>query len=447
MNDNHELDLEVLDLEMNWLQTLIDLRINIYFKTEKNLPNFNSVTPPEIPIESSYHQLLTSTKCTGLDRMILALSIAPYVRPQVLDAFFLKNNNLDRGFSEFGGIKGAQHRGFLPTVETAAFLCAGSDLQLRKEVKKSLSPNGPLRKVGIIKVGQTSQNEPQLSAQLYVDDHWMEYLISGREFVPEMSHEFPAQQITTDLEWKDLVLDEYVLECIDEIKQWIIHKDKLLNDWGLSKKLKSGYRTLFFGPPGTGKTLTASLIGKELNYPVFRVDLSLIVSKYIGETEKNLAKVFDIAESKGWILFFDEADALFGKRVQTSSSNDRYANQEVAFLLQRIEDCDGLVILATNLNANIDDAFSRRFQSMIYFPAPDKEERLLLWKFYFNGNLPVEEVDYKKLARDYELTGGNIVNVLRYASLKAASHHPNLVKEKDILEGVKREMKQMGRSL
>ncbi|MEQ9230759.1 MAG: ATP-binding protein, partial [Cyclobacteriaceae bacterium] len=182
--------------------------------------------------------------------------------------------------------------------------------------------------------------------------------------------------------------------------------------------------------------------------PVYRVDLSLIVSKYIGETEKNLAKVFDLAESKRWILFFDEADALFGQRVQTSSSNDRHSNQEVAFLLQRIEDFDGLVILATNFKTNLDEAFARRFQSMVYFPTPDKEERLALWQSYFNGKLPVEKgIDFQKISEDFEVTGGNIVNVLRYASVKAAGYETKAVKEKDILEGVKREMKQMGRSV
>ncbi len=441
-------NIQVLTQEMNWLSQLIDLRIKLYFKTEENLPAFESLTPPEIDEESRYSKLLVEHNCTWLDRLIFALTLAPYIRPQTLDSFFIKNKNLDRGFAEFGGIKGEQHGGFIPTIETAAFLYGGDDLERRMHVRKSVDFDGPLRIPGILKVGRVPFGESDMARQLYLDDHWVEYLLSGGEHVPEMSHEFPAKRITTDLEWKDLILDEDVLAKINEITQWMTHQKLLLKDWDLAKKLKKGYRCLFYGPPGTGKTLTATLLGNELARPVYRVDLSLIVSKYIGETEKNLAKVFDLAESKRWILFFDEADALFGQRVQTSSSNDRHSNQEVAFLLQRIEDFDGLVILATNFKTNLDEGFARRFQSMVYFPTPDKEERLALWQSYFNGKLPVEKgIDFKKIAEDFEVTGGNIVNVLRYASVKAAGYETKAVKEKDILEGVKRELRQLGRSV
>lgn len=152
---------------------------------------------------------------------------------------------------------------------------------------------------------------------------------------------------------------------------------------------------------------------------VYRVDLSMIVSKYIGETEKNLAKVFDMAENRNWILFFDEADALFGKRTSTNTSNDRHANQEVAYLLQRIEDFPGTVILATNLKSNIDEAFSRRFQSIIYFPMPDEELRAVLWR----NMLPKQWLgdDAEELiatAAQAELSGGSIANVVRRCAIR-----------------------------
>src|SRR5204863_2251929 len=134
------------------------------------------------------------------------------------------------------------------------------------------------------------------------------------------------------------------------------------------------------GPPGTGKTLTAGLLGKEFNKDVYRVDLSQIVSKYIGETEKNLSKIFDRAEHKDWILFFDEADALFGKRTNVQSSHDKYANQEVSYLLQRVEDYAGLLILSSNFKNNLDDAFIRRFHEVVHFPLPDARQRLILWE-------------------------------------------------------------------
>src|SRR6202012_489898 len=186
------------------------------------------------------------------------------------------------------------------------------------------------------------------------------------------------------MEWEDIVLDDLVMAQVEEINTWLEHGDTLMNDWGLLKKIKPGYRALFYGPPGTGKTLTATLIGKASGRDVYKVDLSMIVSKYIGETEKNLSKIFDIAQYKNWILFFDEADALFGKRTAASSSNDRHANQQTAYLLQRIEDFPGIVILATNLKANMDDAFTRRFQAMIHFNMPTAEERYQLWNNAFS---------------------------------------------------------------
>src|SRR5690606_1665724 len=152
-----------------------------------------------------------------------------------------------------------------------------------------------------------------------------------------------------------------------------------MKDWGMEKRLNPGFRVLFHGPPGTGKTLTASLLGKYTGKEVYKIDLSMVVSKFIGETEKNLANLFDKAENKDWILFFDEADALFGKRTNVRDAHDKYANQEVSFLLQRTETYAGLVILATNFKNNIDDAFARRFQSHIYFPSPAFGERLKIW--------------------------------------------------------------------
>ena len=217
---------------------------------------------------------------------------------------------------------------------------------------------------------------------------------------------------------------------------------------GLEKSIKPGYRSLFYGPPGTGKTLTATLIGAELGVDVYRIDLSMVVSKYIGETEKNLANVFDQAENKDWILFFDEADALFGKRTQTSSSNDRYANQEVSYLLQRVEDFSGIVILATNLKANIDEAFARRFQSLVYFPMPDAEQRQRLWNSTLNGKVRLDEgVDLQQLAHDYELTGGAITNVVRYGAINALQMQRETICCEDLVTGVIKELRKEGKTI
>jgi SpoVK/Ycf46/Vps4 family AAA+-type ATPase len=219
-----------------------------------------------------------------------------------------------------------------------------------------------------------------------------------------------------------------------------------MTTWGLKKNIKPGYRVLFYGPPGTGKTLTACLLGKSAQKDVYRIDLSLVVSKFIGETEKNLGKIFDQAVNKNWILFFDEADALFGKRTQTSSSNDRYANQEVSYLLQKIEDFPGVIILATNLKANLDEAFARRFQNMIYFNMPEPSQRCLLWKNAFSNFSNFEaNINFEEIADKYEISGGAITNVVRFCSLKAFKRNDKTIQKNDIIIGIKKEMKKEGK--
>jgi SpoVK/Ycf46/Vps4 family AAA+-type ATPase len=221
----------------------------------------------------------------------------------------------------------------------------------------------------------------------------------------------------------------------------------ILTDWELAGKVKPGYRALFYGPPGTGKTLTASLIGKQSARDVYKIDASMIVSKWVGETEKNLARVFDMAENKDWILFFDEADALFGKRTDTSSSQERYANQEVSYLLQRTEDYPGVVILASNLKGNIDEAFTRRFQSMVHFPMPTPAERELLWKTIFGNGLELGDgIDFKHLARQYEISGGSIINVLKHCAIKASQRKKRSTTLEDMLGGIRKELAKEGKT-
>jgi len=254
--------------------------------------------------------------------------------------------------------------------------------------------------------------------------------------------------VRTALDWDQLVLPHATLDQLEEIKRWILHGGRLLYDWGMRDKLRPGFVSLFHGAPGTGKTLSASLIGKHCGCDVYKLDLSMIVSKYIGETEKNLARVFDLAEHKGWILFFDEADALFGSRTRISDSHDRFANQEVSFLLQRVEDFSGVVILASNLKSNIDDAFMRRFQSVVHFPMPGPRERLHIWREAFSSKAQLESgVDLAAIAERHELSGGTIMNVVRYASLAALGRDSDLVLAEDLAEGIRREHLKEGRAL
>lgn len=172
----------------------------------------------------------------------------------------------------------------------------------------------------ILRLEGAGEGEPLLSSQLRVSEEFLSRVQLDVEYKPDYTTGFPAKRITTELDWEDMVLDYQVTTELEEINTWISSGKTIMEDWGLSRILKAGYRSLFYGPPGTGKTLAATLLGKKNNMDVYRIDLSMIVSKYIGETEKNLAKVFDLAENRNWILFFDEADALFGKRTSTNTS-------------------------------------------------------------------------------------------------------------------------------
>jgi len=285
-----------------------------------------------------------------------------------------------------------------------------------------------------------------MKSPLRVSEEFLGLVTTGQARRPDLSADFPARHIETKLDWSDLVLHPGTLTQVQEIEIWLRHGDTLMKDWGMGQKLRPGYRALFYGPPGTGKTMTACLLGRSTGREVYNVDLSLVVSKYIGETEKNLARVFDQAQHKGWILFFDEADALFGKRSETKDAHDRYANQEVAFLLQRIETFDGIAILASNQKGNIDQAFARRFESVIYFPMPRPEERLRLWRQSFSPKARLEEsVDLDKIAAQYELCGGSIMNVVRYASLQTLESGSSTVTLETLQRGIRREHAKEGK--
>ena len=456
ISDNLTKNARSLEREFAWLEQVIKARFFMYFgpkmENVKNPPPYKSLEdlpPPDLSRDNSLYAQAVQHLGFGLsERIVLSMALAPHIKPQLLDLFFLKNNTYDRYYTEFGGLKGRYHSGFLPTGETAAFILAGDDLTQRIRVLDMFKPEHPFSKLGILKLDLRSNKEPVLSSALDLSEEYLNYFTSGRPFKPDFSSNFPAKLLDTRLEWRDLVLDPYVLNEVSEISAWLEHQGTIMNEWGLSRQLKRGYRALFYGPPGTGKTLTACLIGKSTGLDVYRVDLSQVVSKYIGETEKNMGAIFDQAENKNWILFFDEADALFGKRTNTSDSKDRHANQEVAYLLQRVEDYSGVVILATNLKANMDIAFTRRFQSIIYFPAPDYEQRLRIWRNTFKGRIKLDaDVDFERLSQEHQLTGGSIINVLRYCALSALRRGSPSIAQEDIVDGIKRELRKEGKTL
>lgn len=232
-----------------------------------------------------------------------------------------------------------------------------------------------------------------------------------------------AQRIKPQHGWNDLVLKSEIKDKLRQIEKMFRHKHIVYNEWGFSRKLSlgKGISALFYGESGTGKTLAGEIIAHELGMDLYKIDIATVISKYIGETEKNLARIFDEAESSNAVLFFDEADAIFGKRTEVQDSHDRYSNIEVSYLLQRIDEYNGVVIMATNFNKNIDEAFERRLHFSIQFPMPDEDSRLQIWKNIFPAETPLAaDIDFSLLAGQVELSGGHIKNIALQAAFFAA---------------------------
>lgn len=438
-----------LKRELEWFALYLDARLKSHFKASGNDSESAPPAPPALAgSDTCYARFLQHYGVTLAERVVLLLALIPDIRPQLLDPLWITNETTGRCFSEFGGLSGATHGGFIPTGETAAFIVAGDDLVQRFQLSRIFEGDHFFARHSILSLAPVAAGEPLLSGALTISREYLNWFTLGTQQKPNYSSEFPARLIETELDWEFLVLPNSTMQQLEEIKYWILHGEQLLQDWGMKAKLQPGFTSLFHGPPGTGKTLSACLLGKHCDCEVYRIDLGMIVSKYIGETEKNLSRVFDMAEDKKWILFFDEADALFGKRTTVDDSHDRYANQEVSFLLQRIEQFNGVVILASNLKANIDDAFLRRFHSVISFPMPRPAERLRIWQGAFSPKAVLApDVDLAVCSEKYDVSGGTIMNVVRYASLMALSRGEATILREDLKEGIRREYQKEGRTL
>jgi ATPase family associated with various cellular activities (AAA) len=465
-------DVHTLQIALNYLAEVIQWRMDSYF-SDRGQTRVAMPSPPDewLTAETPLPCFIRRYQLDSAAQLTLLIALVPHLQPDFFDRLIVTQLPQAGDYPQIGGWRGKSHRGFLPTGETVLFILGGSQfadtpslllsetlrerdaprtesLRERLRLQEIFSEEHPFARDRVLYLDPPAEGEPLMSGKLVMTQDYIDLFTQGHFSRPHFSMDFPAQRITTEMEWEDLVLNAQTLQQIRDLEGWITHGRTILYEWGMKKKLKLGYRVLFHGPPGTGKTLTASLLGKYTAKDVYKVDLSMMVSKFIGETEKNLANLFARAESKDWILFFDEADALFGKRTNVRDAHDKYANQEVSYLLQRVENYDGLVILSSNFKSNIDEAFLRRFQSLIQFPMPNPKERLQLWQMAFPSQVRLAEgVDLTQLSTTYDLTGSDIMNVVQHCCLQALQHGDGVIHQEDILNAIKREFSKAGKMI
>ncbi len=272
-------------------------------------------------------------------------------------------------------------------------------------------------------------------------------IFNSCRFRLESNFETYAKPLASEHTFHDIILPNEQTTQLKTILSHYKNQQIVFDKWNFQQHFQSrGISVLFSGPSGTGKTLAASIVANSLGLALYRVELSKLVSKYIGETEKNLSKVFDIAEESGVVLFFDEADAIFGKRSETKDAHDRYANIEVSYLLQKIEEYDGLVILASNFKNNIDEAFMRRMRFIVEFTLPNEKEREAIWKKMFTKESNTENIDFAFVSKHFKLSGANIRNAALYAAFNAVESKKTLNID-HIIDGIKQELQKIAKPL
>ena len=436
--------------DLQWLEACIERRLNeISGDNFYDVPDERILLPDITEATDPYAQLVHKYQLDASDRLLLVAGLAPQVSPDLFNRRLINTErNYHNQYAQMGGYVDKNYLKFIPTIATIIHLLGGSErgLSLRNQVR--LRKASPLLKEQIVEF-QTSQRPDQpgdfMSMTVTVASEYVRYVLTGEAPQPDFGSDFPATLLRSNSNWDSLILAEPVMKKVHRLLRWMEYSPALLAD--NVDKINPSFPCLFYGPPGTGKTLTAKLIGHKFQKPVFRVNLPAIVSKWVGETEKNLAKLFDRAEGKDWILFFDEADAIFGKRTEIRESNDKWANLEVAYLLQRIEEYPGLVILSSNLKENMDKALTRRFQLVIEFPRPGKDEQLKLWKSQLpNGFTYREDIDFKKFLPQ-QLTGANIANILKIACLDALSSGRRVLTPSNLKGALQEELAKENRTM
>ncbi|EAY28623.1 ATP-binding protein [Microscilla marina] len=441
----------ILQAELNWLKALVLHRVS----SPQDPTTLEGLTLPyskELPDDGSHYVKLAQRLQLSLEgRLLLILGLA---RSMDDDALFplaelcsLNKSNLEDSqhwcLRMIGGHLHAETQTFIPTLKTLLFLLCGSNKIAQQEALLRFHTRHALFLEGIVEMhplGAASTRgdrvvQDWINHQVFLNPSYLRYFLGGPVPQPEDDLNLPIRLLDSGLTIDDLVLPDKVHSQLQPAIHFIKHGQEFFQREGIRNKFREGFIMLLYGPPGTGKTLTASALGNSLGIKTYQLEVSQVISKYIGETSQNMEKVFaELERAIQWlegqmcILFIDEADAVMGKRSNVKDSKDRYANMDVSFLLQRLEKFPGLLILATNYERNMDEAFGRRIQTYLHIPLPNEEQRKHLWKnilpkpyAYVSPNMPAI------LAHQFAMTGGHIQNILKQACLHAASDNSTVL--------------------
>ncbi|MGD1842737.1 MAG: ATP-binding protein [Thermonemataceae bacterium] len=422
--------------DLHWLGEVFRRCINhclsnqhFYTEVEKNEPKFNhrelaafsfpaSLTFPQI-VEETYEQLVQKYQWQTYapEKMVFLLSVVPYALPSFLTEIAESNELIFQL-----GLKKGKASSYLPTGTTALQVLTKSFICSLPEVFKLFHDDHPLIKDELVILEKMPEEEPFLNGTLTLSREYLHLLNTGERYRPALNKEFPAERLTTEQSWDDYILPTKTWVKVEELLDWVSYYAQLRSTKGFTTGAK-GYKCLLTGPSGTGKTMLGRLLAQKTERQVWRLDISRLVSKFVGETTKNIRKVFDIAQHYDYILFCDEGEGLFSNRTRDAgTAQDTYVNQEVGYLLQSIEEYPGIILVATNNISNMDNAFMRRFNTRITFEYPDEQCLIQLWEKAFAPFQLDTDVDVRYIAQEHhrhQVTGAKIALVKDLLGIRA----------------------------
>lgn len=435
---------DFISVELQWVSNRVSRLLNSVIHPDET---FSFDPLPQYNAQTHYGKFLVKWNADEFERMAIGICFAQLYFPSTFDGFLRVFGKGGARHSNVGGILKESSVRFYPTVRTLAWIMSGNNPMTYAWYVNQLSSGHRLFKEGVLLVKENPDESAFVEMEVKLNEIYFPTLLEGEDPRLDSESGFPASRNRSKHNMNDVVLDENTRKEMEEI--YLFAKQIA----GLSalpdKHMYKGYCVcVFTGEPGTGKSYSATAMGNELNMPVYTVNTAQLVSKYIGETEKNLEKVLNRFNNKNCILFFDEAEAIFSKRTEVKDSHDRYANQEQSFLLQKMTEFNGIIILATNvqdIRQHMDKAFLRRFYRIINIPFPNYPERKLIWEKTLGPSFTYEQGLADRMARDYQLSGGSIHNVVSDGVIKALGVNSKEIRFEMMERGLMSEFNKTGR--